>query len=180
MQKLAMIIGAFLAVTGCSNKGADNDGDGKITEKEASAEMAKGGATAMKPGLWEIKVSVNEFAAPGVPAAMQSAMKESAAKGVTTKNCMTKEQVENPNADFFGGRKEAGCTYNKLDRSGNTMSVSMTCKPGGKMVSNIIMDGSFAAESYKMKMNQKIEGTPMGAMELKGVIEGKRLGDCPQ
>jgi Protein of unknown function (DUF3617) len=180
MKKLTIILGTLLALSACSNKGADNDGDGKISEQEASAEMAKGGATAMKPGLWEIKVSVSEIVAPDVPAAMQATMKESAAKGITTKNCMTKEQVEKPNADFFGGRKEAGCVYNKLDRSGNTMSVAMTCKPDAKIVLNASMNGSFAAESYQMDMNQKIEGMPTGPMEIKGKIEGKRLGECTQ
>jgi hypothetical protein len=180
MQKLAIIMGAVLALSGCADKGADNDGDGKITEQEASAEMAKGGATAMKPGLWEIKVRVADLVAPGIPAAMQATMKENAAKGVTNQSCMTKEQVEKPDADFFGGRKEAGCTYTKLDRSGNTISVAMTCKPSGAIVLNASMNGSFAAESYQMDMNQKIEGMPTGAMEIKGKIEGKRLGDCPQ
>jgi hypothetical protein len=180
MRKLMIVMGAVFCLSACSNSGADNDGDGKISETEASAEMAKGGATAMKPGLWEIKVSVADFIAPGVPAANLATMKTNAEKGVTTQSCMTKDQVEKPDANFFGGRQEGGCVYNKLARSGNTMSVAMTCKPGGKMVSVVTMDGTFAAESYTMKMTQKVEGTPMGAMEIIGAIEGKRLGDCPQ
>jgi Protein of unknown function (DUF3617) len=180
MRKLLLIMGSVLFLAACSDKGADNNGDGKISEKEASAEMAKGGATAMKPGLWEIKVSVADFVAPGVPTASLATMKSNAEKGVTTQSCMTKDQVEKPDANFFGGRQEGGCVYNKLDRSGNTMSVAMTCKPGGKMVSIVTMDGTFAAESYTMKMTQKVDGTPMGAMEILGAIEGKRLGDCPQ
>ena len=41
------------------------------------------------------------------------------------------------------------------------------------------MRDSFAAESYSMTMDQKTEGTPMGAMTMKGKIEGRRIGDCP-
>ena len=41
------------------------------------------------------------------------------------------------------------------------------------------MDGSFEAETYSMTMEQKTSGTPMGAMTMKGKIEGKRIGDCP-
>ena len=180
MRKLVLMSVAFLAIGACSGKGADSDGDGKISTKEASTEMAQGGATAMKPGQWEIKISVSDFAAPGIPAAAMATMKANAMKGITTQSCMTKEQVEKPGADFFGGVKEGNCEFNKLDRSGNTMSIAMTCKPGGKMISNIVMDGSFAAESYSMNMTQKVEGSPMGTVDMKGTIAGKRLGDCPQ
>ncbi len=180
MRKLVLTSVVFLALAACSNNGADSDGDGKISAKEASTEMAQGGATAMKPGQWEIKISVSDFSAPGAPEGTMATMKESAMKGMTTQSCMTKEQVERPGADFFGGVKEGGCEFSKLDRSGNTMSVAMTCKPGGNMVSNIVMDGSFAAESYTMKMTQKIEGSPMGTVDMKGTIAGKRLGECPQ
>jgi hypothetical protein len=180
MRNLGVAAVVFLALSACSGKSADSDGDGKISSKEATAEMAAGGATAMRPGLWQIKIGVTDFVAPGVPEAAQATMKASANKGMTTQSCMTKEQVEKPGADFFGGVKEGGCEFSKLDRSGNNMTVAMTCKPGGKMVSNINMEGSFAAETYKMNMTQKIEGSPMGAVEMKGTIEGKRLGDCPQ
>ena len=59
------------------------------------------------------------------------------------------------------------------------MSVQMTCKPQGDMVIASKMDGSFEAETYSMTMEQKTSGTPMGAMTMKGKIEGKRIGDCP-
>ena len=52
MQKFFLMGVAALALSACSEKGADTDGDGKISDTEATTEMADGGAMAMKPGLW--------------------------------------------------------------------------------------------------------------------------------
>ncbi|MGB5078326.1 MAG: hypothetical protein WBO17_12680, partial [Sphingorhabdus sp.] len=89
-----LIIGvAALAVAACSDKGADADGDGKVSDTEAKAEMSAGGAMATKPGLWEVNTRYSKVEVTGVPEAQAAQMKAQAAKGVTIKSCMTKEQV---------------------------------------------------------------------------------------
>ncbi len=178
MRKFILASVALLALSACNNKGADTDGDGKVTAAEAAKEMGSGGAMAMKPGEWEVKVSYDTIDAPGLPANMATMMKDKMGKGVSVKTCLTKEQAEKPGADFFGGADESNCSFSEMDRSGNTMKVAMTCKQGAVTISNK-MQGSFAEESYSMTMDQKTEGMPMGAMAMKGKIEGKRIGDCP-
>jgi hypothetical protein len=168
----------LLALAGCNSKGADGDGDGKISAAEVAKELSSGGAMAMKPGEWEVKVSFDTIDAPGLPANVAAMMKDKMGKGVSVKTCLTKEQTEKPGADFFGGNQNDNCTFSEMDRSGNNMKVSMSCKQGGAIISNR-MEGSFAEESYSMTMDQKTEGLPMGAMTMKGKIEGKRIGDCP-
>jgi Protein of unknown function (DUF3617) len=106
-------------------------------------------------------------------------MKAAMGQGMTVKSCLTKEQAEKPGADFFGGDADSNCTFQQLDRSGDNMSVQMTCKPDGKTSIVSSMQGRFQAESYSMTMDQKMSGSPMGEMSMKGKIEGKRLGDCP-
>jgi len=64
MNKFLILGVAALAISACSEKGADTDGDGKISNSEASAEMAKGGAMAMKPGLWEVKIGFDKIDDP--------------------------------------------------------------------------------------------------------------------
>ena len=56
---------AMFAITACSDKGADTDGDGKVTAAEAQKELSAGGAMAMKPGMWEVKISFDSIDAPG-------------------------------------------------------------------------------------------------------------------
>jgi hypothetical protein len=179
MRKFLILGVAALAISACSNKGADADGDGKISDAEAKVEMSAGGAMAMKPGLWEVKIGFDKIDAPGIPANLQGKMKEQMGKGMTQQSCLTKEQVEKPDGDFFGAPAEANCTFDELSRSADGMKVAMTCKPGGNMVVKSKMDGKFAAETYMMSIEQSTEGTPMGAVKMIGKIEGKRVGDCP-
>lgn len=179
MHKILMAGAALLVVSACSDKGADRDNDGKVSADEAKAEMASGGAMKMKPGEWEVKISFDQVEGKGLPPQAMEMMKTQMAKGITTKSCMTKEESEKPSADFFGSTADSNCNFEELNRSGNSMKVAMTCKPEGGMTMTSKMDGSFAAESYTMNVEQKTEGTPMGAFIMKGKIEGRRLGDCP-
>ncbi len=180
MKYIALTSLAAIALAACSSGGdADKDGDGKVTAEEASAEMAEGGKIALNPGEYEMNISFSEIDAPGIPAQAADMVKEQMAKGMTVKNCVTQEQIDNPGADMFGGQGDDTCKIDSLDRSGNDMKLQMTCSPSGgmKMVSN--MEGSFAKESYTMNIEQKMTGMPTGDMSLKGKIEAKRLGDCP-
>lgn len=179
MRKFLIAGAAALVITSCSDKGADADGDGKVSNEEAKAEMSDGGSMAMKPGQWEVKIAFDKVEAPGMPAEMADKMKVQMGKGMTEKSCMTKEQAETPGGDFFGAPPEANCTFDTLDRSGNSMKVAMTCKPAGNLVVKSKMDGTFAAETYSMNIEQSTEGMPMGAIKMTGKIEGKRVGDCP-
>ncbi len=179
MRKFLILGVAALAISACSDKGADADGDGKISDAEAQAEMGSGGKMAMKPGQWEVKISFDKIDAPGIPANMQGKMKEQMGQGMTQQSCLTQAQVDKPDGDFFGAPEEANCTFEELSRSGDAMKVAMTCKPGGSMTVKSKMDGKFAAETYTMTIEQSTEGTPMGAVKMAGKIEGKRVGDCP-
>lgn len=177
-----LIIGAataLITLSACSNKGADADGDGKVSSAEAQKELAQGGAMAMQPGLWEVKLNFESIDGPKLPPAAKDQMLKAMGGGMTVQSCLTKEQAEKPGVDFFGGDAQSNCSFAKLDRNGNDISVEMTCQPQGGISIVSKMDGSFAKESYVMKMEQKTGGTPMGEMTMKGKIEGKRIGECP-
>jgi len=179
MKRILLIGAASLAIAACSSGDADKDGDGNVSTQEASAEMADGGKMNLTPGEYEMTISFSEIDAPGIPAEAAGMMKEQMAKGMTVKNCVTEEQIENPGADMFGGQNDDSCKVDSLDRSGDSMKLQMTCSPQGdmKMVSNL--EGSFAKDSYTMNIEQQMTGMPTGDMTLKGKIDAKRIGDCP-
>ncbi len=179
MRKFLMMGVAALAMSACSDKGADADGDGKITSAEAKAEMADGKMLKMEPGEWETKISFSDVQAKNLPPQALAAMKTQMAKGVTSKSCMTKEQSEKPGSDIFGAPPEANCSFQEFNKSGESMTVSMTCKPAPNMVVKSKMDGTFSTTGYAMNIEQSTEGPPMGAIKMTGKMEGKRLGDCP-
>lgn len=170
---------ALVTLPACSNKGADADGDGKVSGEEAQKELAQGGAMAMQPGLWEVKISFDSIEGANLPPAAKDQMLKAMGGGMSVQSCLTKEQVEKPGADFFGGDAQANCSFAKLDRNGNNIAVELTCAPQEGIRVTSKMDGSFAKDSYRMTMEQKTGGTPMGEMTMKGKIEGKRIGECP-
>ena len=178
MRKIILASAALLALAGCSKKNTDQDGDGKVSAAEVSSEMANGGAMEMKPGEWEVKIDFSAIEGAGIPEAAKAAIKEQIGKGVTSKSCLTKEEAAKPGAGLFGSPKDSNCTFAKFDRTGNKLSIDMTCKPSG-MTLKSKMDGSFGAENYLMTMEQTMEGLPTGAITMTGTITGKRLGDCP-
>jgi Protein of unknown function (DUF3617) len=179
MRKFLILGVAALALSACSDKGADADGDGKISDVEAKDEMGSGGAMVTKPGLWEIKMVISKVEGEKVPAPALAQMKEQAAKGMTMKSCMTKEQVDKPGVDFFGGVPEANCAMESLDRSGNKLTGVMKCKPAPNVVLTSKMDGTFAAESYTMNVEQSTEMPSVGIVKMTGKIDATRVGDCP-
>lgn len=177
MRKIILASAAILALAGCSKKNADQDGDGQVTAAEVSSAMAKDGAMEMTPGEWEVKIDFSNIEGAGIPEAAKAAIKEQIGKGVTTKSCLTKEEAAKPGAGMFGSPEGSNCTFAKFDRTGNKLSIAMTCKPNG-MTLKSKMDGSFGEEDYSMSMEQTMEGLPTGAITMKGTITGKRLGDC--
>jgi Protein of unknown function (DUF3617) len=179
MRKLILIGAAMLLVTSCSKKATDSDGDGKITAEEVKAELAGGGKMAMKAGEWEVKINFSDVSGEGIPAAAKPAILEQIGKANISKSCVTQEQTNKPGADLFGSPAEANCIFAKFDRSGQNVLIDMICKPGGTMKLHSKMEGSFGEESYKMTMEQNIEGIATGPFTLKGTINGRRLGDCP-
>ena len=179
MHKFFLLSAAALALSACADKGADTNGDGKISDSEAATEMADGGAMAMKPGLWEVKISFDKIEAPGASAAMQETLKTQMGQGVTQRSCLTQAQVDTTGMEFFGAQPEANCTFEALDRSTAGVKMAMTCKPAGPIIVKSKMDGKFSAETYIMSIEQNTDGTPMGAVKMTGKIGGKRVGDCP-
>jgi hypothetical protein len=166
---------ALLTLTACS-------GGGEQAEKaKADTVAAKVESMAMrvKPGLWETKITFTSIEAKGLPEAARIQMLKAMGKGMTIKSCLTKEQAEKPGAEFFGSAKGSNCAVGSMDVSGSTATVAMTCKPDGKTVIDSKMNGQFSENSYKMDVNQKTSGTPMGDLVTAGHVEGKWLGECP-
>jgi Protein of unknown function (DUF3617) len=172
---------AFLALTFCvaACSGGTDDSTTKGETGDIATTQKSMAAFTVKPGLWETKVTFTSVEAKGLPEAAKQQMIAAMGKGVTVKNCVTKEQSEKPDAEFFGSPNSSNCSIDKMDAADGKMAMALTCKPDAKTVISSSMTGQFSDENYAMDVQQKTSGTPMGDLITNGKIDGKRLGDCP-
>jgi len=179
MKRIATLAILAAVLAGCSDSGgADSDGDGTITQAEAEAEMAGGPGTNMRPGNWETKIEYTELNVPGIPEEMKDMFKRNMGSGITSTQCLTEEDMEEPSAEFFGAQQQEGCSYEEFDRSGNRMTIKMTCEVPGGGVSKTALEGEFSDDSYTLDIDGTFAGGPTGDVTMKGTISGKRIGDC--
>ncbi|VWX59064.1 DUF3617 domain-containing protein [Sphingorhabdus sp. 109] len=178
MRKLLVSVAVLGLVGGCSDTGADHDGDGKITAEEVAKEMNQ---VTLEPGEWENTVEIVdveiEGLPEGVPAGIMDRMK---GQTTTTKSCITKEEAENPGAQFFAAQEKTNCEVKKFDMSGGAVSSEMSCSNMGGTPGEMTMemDGQYGPSSYDMTMNMVGGGGGM-KMNISARSNGKRIGSCP-
>ncbi len=177
MKKILISVAAVALIAGCSDKGADADGDGKISAEEVAKEMNE---VTLEPGEWENTVEIVDVKIEGLPEGAPAGMLDSMkGKTTVTKTCITKEQAENPGAEFFAAQDKTACEVKKFDMSGGSISTEMSCTnmgAPGKM--NMAMDGQYGPSSYDMTMTMNGDAGGM-KMNMKAKNNGKRIGDCP-
>lgn len=181
MRAMFFIATAAFALAACSDGGtdADTDADGAIASEDMAAEAVSGEGTTLRAGEWENTIEFTEFDIPGVPAAMKDMIAGQMGQSITTTSCITQADADRPDADFFGGEKNENCTYEEYDRSGDSLTLRMTCATDEGGTAQIAMDGDFGEESFTLTMDNRISGTQAGDVTMKGTVSGRRIGDCP-
>ncbi len=180
-------LGGLLALAACG--GPDKgDGNAASAEKNAVAPSASGeneknamapsaSGEKMRPGQWEMAVQTVSVEAPNMPKQVADMM--AARQKMTTRNCITPQQAQNPGADMFRGKKDGNCTYENFSVSGGRVKGTMTCKGGDQPGAvTLEMDGRYDAESYDIsqKMTMAMQGM---SMKIDARVTGRRIGDCP-
>lgn len=169
----AATVALAVGLAGCGSSDtveAENESVESVAEKVANSDIKP------NPGKWESKMTLEKMEMPGMPKEMQGMMQQQLGKVTTTSNCLTPEQVNKPDGDFFKPGEASGCTYKTFSMGGGKIDAVMTCEEGA-MTQNMTMNGTYSAESYTMNVSAegKMEGQPM-AMAMK--IESKRIGEC--
>ncbi|NCP19901.1 MAG: DUF3617 domain-containing protein [Erythrobacter sp.] len=176
---MGLLASGALLLAGCGDSGtADADGDGAVTSQDSSAGAASGEGVTLRAGEWENTIEFTEFDIPGVPAGMKDMIAREMGQSFTTTSCITQDEADRPNADFFGGEKNDNCTYDEYDRSGGNLKLRMTCTTGEGGTAKIAMDGEFDEDRFALTMDNTIAGTQAGDVSMKGTVTGKRVGDC--
>jgi Protein of unknown function (DUF3617) len=115
-----------------------------------------------RDGRWEVKT---EMEMPGMPMKMPA---------MTTTQCITKEQAEDPQRSVPQGRGAPNnCKVSDYKVTGNKVTWSMKCE--GPEAMSGTGEITYGENTYDGVMKMEREGQ---TMTMK--YAGKRLGDCPK
>ena len=169
---LALPLFAAIAITGCSKGGveAKNESAESVAKKVAAADIK------ISPGHWESTMKFEKLEMPGMPPQAQAAMQRAMATSRTFASCLTPEEVNRPNAGFFGSH-ETGCTYKHFTMAGGKIDAEMICdRSAGQM--RMTMQGTYDADNYTMRVSNQGTMAPGKTMNTTMAMTAHRTGEC--
>lgn len=186
MRRLATTGGAagagllLLTLAACGSKTvtAENASVAEVAAKVKASGLAD--KPLLTPGHWDMTMTVREMTMPGLPPQMAARMHEAMGKPKTFGSCVTPEQAKRPSEDFFSGAKQANCKYAHFNMGDGVIDMALVCTPEAGMKQTMTMKGTYAADTYSMSLDSKVEGGrgPMNGMTMKADMEGRHTGAC--
>jgi hypothetical protein len=181
MKYAVCAVACALLVAGC-NKGREVKAkDASVAEVAQKVHEAGADQMTIRPGLWQSKVTIDEFDMPGMPAEMRDRMKTMMGQQQEhrSQSCLTPEDVKRPKEDFFAGKSKE-CRYDHFTMGRGKIDAMMHCGKGDE-AQVMQMAGTYSPESYQLQMAMKMsaaEGEANG-MSMKMRVEAQRVGECP-
>ncbi|MCK9542302.1 MAG: DUF3617 domain-containing protein [Novosphingobium sp.] len=169
---IALSTASLLALSACGERTieATDESAESVARKVADAEIR------LQPGRWESTMKMDSMEIGGVPPEARAAMKQQANSVHTFSTCLTPQDVEKPDAEFFQ-KGAAGCTYDTFTMGGGKIQAAMTCKSGNGSMKTT-MQGTYAADSYQMAIQSSGEMQKGMPMKMAMTITSRRTGDC--
>ena len=168
-----LVPAAALALGACHSKttiDAKNASAGSVAKQVQASDLKP------RPGRWESAMKIEKMDLPGMPPEAQAAMQKGLGTAKTFITCLTPEQVNRPNAGFFGAH-ETGCTYQHFTMAGGTLDAEMTCNRA-PMQMHMTMQGNYSPDSYAIRVSNQGEMAPGKTMSTTMSISSRRVGDC--
>jgi len=116
-----------MILSACADQSADKDGDGIVNASERKSEMNSDAFMQVEAGLWETKAIFTETDAPGLSEKARKKLLSKISEGLSTRSCITEEDVNKLDADFFGGQGSEDCEYKQFDISGKKADIIVSC-----------------------------------------------------
>jgi hypothetical protein len=177
-MKSRLAFAAALLLAACAKPGGNNNQQaaaGGESGGGAPATAAAGGFT-MQPGEWETNIQTEVAAIANMP----TGIRPPNIPPMTTRSCMTPEQVRRTDAALFsGGTNQHGvdCDYRGVTVAGGRIHGTSTCRRSGIEIS-MTMDGTFTPTSFDIDQQSRM--TVAGReQETHTHMIGRRVGECP-
>jgi Protein of unknown function (DUF3617) len=175
-----ILLAACAAVAAC-NKGPEvHEENASVAEVAQQVRATSGGQGFIRPGLWESKVTIQQFDMPGMPAEVALRMKAAMAEHQPDafKTCLTQKDVKRPKEEFFAGKNNQ-CRYEHFDMGGGKIDALMHCGEE-RMTQTMQMNGTYSPDSYQMQMSSKMQSKTEAntSMAMRMRIDAHRVGEC--
>lgn len=172
--RAALAATILAALAGCG------DSKDAVTAKnesvEAVASQVAQSDVKPRPGRWESAMKLDRMEIANLPPQAKEAMAKQQGMTQTFASCLTPEQAERPNAEFFQ-KGASGCTYDTFTMAGGKIDAVMTCKQGAGP-QKVTMNGTYSPDSYTMAITSEGEMQPGMKMNMAMTINSRRTGDC--
>ena len=173
MHKFLLLGVAALAISACSDKGADTD------SKERAAEMDYDAFIPMKAGQWETKFVFTDMDVPTLGKAEKQQIMDEVAKGASSRSCLTAAEAKKPSADFFGGNGAEKCVYKAFDVSGQNVRLQLSCGMEGMGSVDMELAGVMGETAFNYDSKFDVRLPMIGKVKMQGKATGEYVGACP-
>lgn len=158
MRKLALIL--LFGAAGCGG------GSQKADAPAAAIEL--------QPGQWEMTTQITNLSMTQG----QQSMTKTDAKPITVSNCITREQIKQPQPSLFSDSK-GSCSYDNFYMTNGRLNAAMKCTlPDGTSNINSTIDGSFTADTMTAEVRTVSSTAGAGNFQMSAKLTGKRVGEC--
>lgn len=175
MRTILLPLGLCVILSACGGDGVSLT---NASADQVAAETKAAGLSArITPGEWQTDVDLTSVDLPGVPAAIRDQMIKATKKPTSHNYCVTEEDANRPGGLFADDSKS--CTYEKFEMRESKIDVVMLCPgPQGSNTSmRLTVQGNFSPDAIYATNEIKIDGGGQ-AIEMKGKINSRRIGDC--
>lgn len=175
----AFLLVSVAALAACQQSDADvqatNASVEDVAEQVREASESEG---FIQPGKWQSTIRFDEMNAPGLPEGTAERMNEALGQAQTFESCLTEEETNRPNEQFFAG-KDNQCRYESFTMGGGKIDATMRCAGGtGSQVMH--MQGRYSRDSYELSMTSEVDAAAgaAGTVAIRMRIDAKRVGEC--
>lgn len=178
MRHAVLLIACALPIAACNKSPEVHEKDASVGEVAKKVREAGADQSMVRPGLWESRVTIDQFDMPGVPAEMAQRMKTMMAQNQPHgfQTCLTPEDVRRPKEDFFAG-KDNECRYEHFTMGGGKIDIAMVCSAEGS-TQTMNASGSYTPTTYSLDMANSATGGEQQGMTMKMHVDSRRVGEC--
>lgn len=179
-MRMMLLLACALPIAACNSSPEIDEKNASVEDVAAKVREASGSGSFVRPGEWESKVTIENFEIPGMPPEAVKQMRAAVAQNQQQNfsSCLTQEDVKQPKGKFFTGNEQ--CRYDHFTMGDGKIDASMRCPAGQGMTQVMTMNGTYAPETYDMRMTMTGEGAqgPAGQMKMAMRVQSKRVGEC--